>query len=60
MWSSLIPAQVFRKAFVGVEFIARTMVSEMESQHVALIPVGRFEYFGNIIENKVCGKVKSL
>ena len=33
-----MPAQVFRKAFVGVEFMASVVTSAMESQEVELIP----------------------
>lgn len=33
-----MPAQVLRKAFVGVEFMASVVTSAMESQQVELIP----------------------
>lgn len=39
MWSSVIPAHVLRRAFVGDEFIANAVTSAIDSQHVELIPV---------------------
>lgn len=35
---SVIPAQVLRKMVVGCELIAKAVTSEMESQHVELMP----------------------
>lgn len=39
---SVMPAQVLRKMVVGCELIAKAVTSEMESQHVELMPRKRF------------------
>ena len=39
MLSSMIPAQVFFRSVVGVEFIASAVTSPMESQHVEETPM---------------------
>ena len=40
MWSSVMPAHVFRSAAVGLEFTASAVTSAMESQAVELMPIG--------------------
>lgn len=47
-----MPAQVLRRAFVGVEFIASVVTSAMESQQVELIPMENGDHQSLSLEDR--------